>query len=163
MRVQEIPTAHTPPGGYGDEMPPPILLGCTEPLAPGTPDLRGTWRTLDATGSGVALPAEHPMWRHVERIEQAGTRVVVTANGIVHDMVADGTYEHGVHDVMAADLATAIVVAASFENGVLVLRPRDMPHVKVQRWRVGELLVWRYDRLFTVMMERVEEPTRLSA
>jgi hypothetical protein len=103
------------------------------------------------------------MWRHVERIEQAGRRVVVTANGIVHDMIADGTYEHGVHDVMAADLVTRIVVAASFENGVLILRPRDMPYVEVQRWRVGELLVWRYDHLFTVMMERAEEPASFSA
>ena len=32
MRAADIPFAHTPPGGYGDEMPPPVLAGCTEPL-----------------------------------------------------------------------------------------------------------------------------------
>jgi hypothetical protein len=28
--ADDIPVAHTPPGGYGDEFPPPILAGCTE-------------------------------------------------------------------------------------------------------------------------------------
>ena len=32
MQADEIPVAHTPPGGYGPEMPPPVLAGCTEPL-----------------------------------------------------------------------------------------------------------------------------------
>ena len=35
------------------------------------------------------------MWRHVERIEQCGNRLVVTGGGVVHDMVVDGTYEPG--------------------------------------------------------------------
>jgi hypothetical protein len=30
MRADEIPVAHTPPGGYGDEMPPLLLAACTE-------------------------------------------------------------------------------------------------------------------------------------
>ena len=40
MRADEIATGHTHPGGYGDHTPPPILAGCTEPLAPGAPDMR---------------------------------------------------------------------------------------------------------------------------
>jgi hypothetical protein len=155
-RVDDIPTAHTPPGGYGHEMPPPILAGCTDVLARGVPDLRGTWRALDATTPhGEPLAADHPVRRHVERVEQAGRRVVVTAGGVVHDMVADGTYEHGVHDVMAVDFTTAIEVAAAFEDGVLVLRPRDLPGVEVRRWRDGDQLVWAYHTLFTVRMERI--------
>lgn len=43
MLAKEIPLAHTPEGGY-DEMPPPIYVGCDEPLVAGAPDLRGTWK-----------------------------------------------------------------------------------------------------------------------
>jgi hypothetical protein len=137
-------------------MPPPVLTGCTEALPAGAPDLRGTWRAVDATTSdGEPLPADHPIREHVERVEQAANRVVVTAGGVVHDMVADGTYEHGVHDVMAVDFTTTIEVAAAFEDGVLVLRPRDLPGVEVRRWRDGDQLVWSYHTLFTVRMERI--------
>jgi hypothetical protein len=154
--VHDIPVAHTPPGGYGADMPPPILAGCTEPPVDGAPDLRGTWRVVDGTADGQPLAADHPIRSHVERIEQAGRRVVVTSSGVVHDMVADGTTEHGVHDVMAADLATPIVVAASFEDEVLVLRPEGLPGVEVRRWREGDQVVWTYHTMFTVRMERVE-------
>jgi len=44
MRASEIPVTHTPEGGWHGEMPPPVLAGCAEPLAPGAPDLRGLWR-----------------------------------------------------------------------------------------------------------------------
>ena len=153
--VRDIPTAHTPPGGYGAEMPPPVLAGCDEPLADGAPDLRGTWQVVAVEAGAGPLPDDHPIHRHVERIEQAGDRVVVTSSGIVHDMVADGTYEHGVNDVMAADLATRIAVAATFEDGVLVLRPRDLPGVEVRRRRDGDDLVWEYHTLFVARLRRV--------
>ena len=71
-------------------------------------------------------------------------------------MVVDGTYEHGVDDVMAVDFTTPISVAASFEDGVLVLRPRGLPDVEVRRWREGDQLVWAYHTMFTVRMDRVE-------
>ena len=153
--ISDIPTAHTPPGGWHDEMPAPVLAGCTDPLAEGAPDLRGTWKVVDAfTGDGP-LPAEHPIWHHVERIEQAGNRAVVTADGIIHDMVADGSFEHGVHDVMAIDFTTPIQVAAAYEDGVLVLRPRGLYGVEVRRWCEGDELVWRYHTLFTTRSERI--------
>jgi hypothetical protein len=107
---------------------------------------------------GEPLPEGHPIWGHVERDEQAGARVVITAGGVVHDMVADGTVEHGVHDVMQTDFATPIVVAAAFEDGVLVLRPEGLPGVEVRRWREGDQLVWRYNTLFSVRMDRVDQP-----
>jgi hypothetical protein len=152
--VSDIPTAHTPPGGYGAEMPPPVLAGCDDALAPDAPDLRGVWKVVDARTDDGPLAAEHPMWAHVERIEQAGRRVVVTTSGIIHDMVADGSYENGVHDVAAVDFATPIEVAATFEDGVLVLRPRDMPGIEVRRWLDGEHLVWRYHTVFTTRSVR---------
>jgi hypothetical protein len=151
----DVPVAHTPPGGYGDTFPPEVLAGCTDAVPDGAPDLRGTWRVVDATdGDGVELPADHRIRRHVERIEQAGRRVVVTGGGVIHDMVVDGSYEHGVNDVMAADFTTPISVAATYEAGALVLRPKDLPGVEVLRWRDGAQLVWRYHTLFTARLER---------
>ena len=152
--VRDVPVAHTPTGGYGDEMPPPILAGCSEPLVGAAPDLQGTWRVVAATDANGPLPPDHPIWQHVERIEQAADRVVVTSSGVVHDMVADGTYEHGVNDVMQIDFTTRIEVAATFEDGVLVLRPRGLPGVEVRRWREGDQLVWSYHTAFTARMER---------
>lgn len=154
----EVPTAFTPPGGYGAEMPAPILAGCEDPLAPGAPDLRGTWRTTRVTVDGAPAPADHPTRDHVERIEQAADRIVITGEGVVHDMRADGDPDHGVNDVMAADLSTRISVAATFEDGALVLRPRGMPDVVVRRWRDGEELVFEYSTLFTARLERIDQP-----
>lgn len=153
--VHEIPVAHTPPGGYGSDMPPPVLAACNEPLDADAPDLRGTWRVVDLRAGGEALPADHPVWQHTERIEQAGNRVVVTAGGVVHDMVVDGTYERGVNDVMAIDFTTPISVAASFEDGELVLRPQGLPDVEVRRRRDGDRLVWSYHTAFTAWLEQV--------
>ena len=155
--VQKIPTAHTPEGGYGEVMPPPFLAACPDGPAPGAPDLRGTWRAVAATAvGGDPLPEDHPILGHVERIEQVADRVVVTSSGVVHDMVADGTYDHGVDDVMAADLTTRIRVAATFEDGVLVLRPEGLDGVEVRRWRDGDRMVWRYHTMFEVVLERVD-------
>lgn len=154
--VREIPTAHTPPGGYGTEMPAPVLADCTDPLVAGAPDLRGTWRVIEAESDGATLPDDHPVRSHFERIEQAGNRVVVTGGGVVHDMVADGTNENGLDDVMVHDFTTPLVVAASYEDGVLVLRPRDLPGVEVKRWLDGEHLMWSYHTLFTTRMERID-------
>jgi hypothetical protein len=138
-------------------MPPPVLAGCTEPLGAGAPDLRGLWRAVDVVDdAGAPVADDHPIRSHVERIEQAGNRVVVTSAGIIHDMYADGTYENGVNDVMQTDFTTAISVAASFEDGVLVLRPNGLPGVEVRRWREGELLKWRYFTLFTATLERIK-------
>jgi hypothetical protein len=135
-------------------MPPPVLAGCDEALVPGAPDLRGTWTVTSAEVDGKPLPAGHPVLNHVERIEQAGNRVVVTGGGVVHDMVADGIAAHGVNDVMAADFTTKIVVAATFEEGVLVLRPEALPGVEVLRWREGDEMVWRYHTAFTARLSR---------
>jgi hypothetical protein len=153
--VTDIPIAHTPVGGYGTSMPPPILAGCDDDLADGAPDLRGLWRIVDVrTDAGGPLPPDNPMWHHHERIEQAGSRVVVTAGGVIHDMYADGTLGGGVHDVMALDFTTPINVTASFETGRLVLRPEEAPGMEISRWRDGEHLMWRYDVMFTARLER---------
>src|SRR5215469_8143281 len=89
-RVEDIPVAHTPPGGWTGNMPPPILAGCEAELSDGAPDLRGIWKVVAVTVNGTAV-ADHPAVGHVQRVEQCGDRLVVTAGGIVHDMRCDGT------------------------------------------------------------------------
>lgn len=153
MRADEIPVAHTP-DGFWTEMPPPVLDGCTEPLHPDAPDLRGTWRAVHVERGGAAVGSDAPELEHVERIEQCGDRVVVTSSGIIHDMRADGVLEHGVHDVSAAN-GGEIHVTASFEDGRLVLRPEGLP-VEVVRWREGHQLVWQLGPAMCTWMERID-------
>lgn len=118
-------------------MPPPVLAGCDEPIAEGLPDFRGTWRAFEVEQDGEPLDD----LRHVERIEQAGNRVVITAGGVIHDMYADGTLENGVNDVSGWD-GEPVHVAATFEDGALVLRPANA-FVAVTRHLEGDVLVWR--------------------
>jgi len=95
LDADDIPVAHTPPGGYGDEFPPPILAGCTEPLVDGAPDLRGTWRVVSATRGGAPVPEEDPVLGYTERIEQCGNRIVDCGGGTIADARADGAEENG--------------------------------------------------------------------
>ena len=160
--VHDIPVAHTPAGGYGRDFPDPILAGCDDPIPEHAPDLRGTWRVVAVEVDGAPAPADHPVHGHVERIEQAGDRIVVTSSGVIHDMRCDGTEEHGVHDVMQHDFTTPIHVVATYEDGVHVLRPVGLP-VEVTRRRDGADLIWTYVG-FTARLERVDgagsEPAR---
>lgn len=153
--VDEIPVAYTPTGGWTGAMPAPVLASCTDPLVPGAPDLRGLWRVVAVTVEGVDDP-EHRALGLVQRIEQAGDRLVVTAGGIIHDMRCDGTEEHGVHDVAEFDHATPITVVASYEDGVHVLRPVGLP-IEVRRRREGAEMVWDYLN-FTARLERIGGP-----
>lgn len=151
--VDDIPVAYTPTGGWRGEMPTPVLAGCSDPLAPGAPDLRGLWRVVAAEVDGVEDP-EHRVLGLVQRIEQAGDRLVVTAGGIIHDMRCDGTEVGGVHDVAEFDHTTPITVIASYEDGVHVLRPVGLP-VEVRRWREGASMRWAYLG-FTATCERID-------
>ncbi len=153
--ANEIPVAHTPPGGYRPDMPPSILGSCTEPLTPGAPDLRGLWRVIDVEWKSGTPPDPDRVQQHLERIEQRGNRVCITADGIIHDMRADGTAEHGVNDVAAVD-GRPISVVCTFERGVHVLRPAGLPGVEVTRRLDGDILVWEYGPFFTARLERVE-------
>ena len=73
-------------------------------------------------------------------------------------MVCDGTVEHGVDDVAAANLEQRIQVVATFEDGVHVLRPVGMPGVEVTRRLDGAELVWSYAGAFECRMVRAEDP-----
>jgi hypothetical protein len=154
VSADDIPVAFTPPGGW-TEMPAPFLDACTEPIVEGAPDMRGTWVVVGVDVAGVDDPS-HRAIGSVQRIEQCGDRVIVTAGGIVHDMRCDGTEEHGVHDVAEFDKATPITVVATFEDGVHVLRPVGVP-IEVTRRIDGDQLVWQYLG-FTARLARLGPP-----
>jgi hypothetical protein len=153
--ADDIPVAHTPPGGYGDQVPEPVLAGCTEPLVEGAPDLRGLWRAVEVSVGGAPVTS-HPAVGHVERVEQCGDRLVVTGGGVVHDMRVDGTEENGVDDVAQADFTTPITVVATYEDGVHVLRPVGLD-VEVTRRIEGDQMVWDYVA-FTARLDRIGGP-----
>jgi hypothetical protein len=155
LRADDIPVAHTPPGGW-TEPPEPVLTACTEPLADAAPDLRGVWRAVSATRDGAPVPAGDRSLTNVQRIEQCGDRITITSGGIIHDMRADGSVERGLHDVAERDYTTPITVVATYEDGVHVLRPVGID-VEITRRLDGERLIWDY--LGTeVTLERVGGP-----
>lgn len=141
--VDRIPVAHTPPGGYGEVMPPPVLTGCDDALVAGAPDLRGLWQVELVRVGGLDAP-EHAAMGLVQRIEQCGDRLVVTSAGVIHDMRVDGTVDNGVHGVAGADFATEITVVATFEVGVHVLRPLGFDGIEITRRLDGDRLRWDY-------------------
>ena len=140
--VDEIPIGHNL-AAPARVFPAPILAGCREPLPSGVPDLRGVWKVHKGMMRG-----------NVERIEQAGDRVVITSMHIVHDMRADGVLEHGVHDV--SPVGEEIRVMAEFRNGRLDLRPNG-GRVMVTRYLDGDEMVWRYG-LFRNRLRRLPGP-----
>ena len=159
MRADDIPVAHTPPGGYGSEFPPLILAGCTEPLVEGAPDLRGTWRAVSATRGGEPVAAGDRLLAYTERIEQCGNRIVDCGGGTIADARADGTEENGVHDVSAFDFVTPIHVTASYEANAFVLRPVGMPGIEVRRELGADgRMVWTRPDMggIRVVLERVD-------
>ena len=110
--ANDIPKAYTPDCSYTN-IPMPILAECTEPLAEGVVDMRGLWL-------GVSDGDEH-----LERIEQCGNRVVITAFGIIHDFRVDGTLKNGARDVgiVCNNFNSAIHFD---EEGVMVFRLFDL-------------------------------------
>lgn len=128
--ARDIVVAKTPAGRW-QSWPPPVLIGCDEPLVDGAADIRGVWKAYKG-----------PMTGHIERVEQAGDRVVITAGGVIHDMFADGTLDGGVNDV--GEGGAQVSVAARFENGRLNLYPGDKRVVVVTRYLDGDELVWRW-------------------
>ncbi|MDG2906855.1 MAG: hypothetical protein P6D49_00985 [Acidimicrobiales bacterium] len=130
--VDGIPVAHTRSNAHG--WAPAVLADCRDPLSEGAPDLRGVWVVEHGRMRGM-----------VQRIEQAGDRVVITVGWLVHDMRADGTLEGGVHDVDPN--SGEVHVAAEFTDDRLDLRPNggrvlvsrrlDPADAEVMHWRYG--------------------------
>ena len=133
--AEEIPKAYTPGCSY-TKIPMPILADCTEPLAEGVVDMRGLW--LGVSGRVG----------HLERIEQCGNRVVVTAYGIIHDFRVDGTLENGARDVGA--ICNNFSTAIHFDDeGVMVFRLFDLFDTVFREMRGTEMIFTFIDGIET--------------
>ena len=126
IQANDLPVVRTSQGRW-KEWPPLVLATCDEPVVPGAPDLRGVWQVYKG-----------PLRGHIERIEQSGARVVITAGGITHDLTAGGVSmtDEGIG-------GAEINVAAHYESDRLNLYLNNKRLV-VTRYRDGNDLVWRW-------------------
>ncbi len=123
--ANDIPKAYTPGCGFS-HTPMPILENCTEPLAEEVVDMRGLWYGLSGRIG------------HLERIEQCGNRVVVTAYGTIHDFRADGTLRNGARDIGA--FCNNFNTAIHFDDGVMVFRLFDLFDAVTRRMNGEEMI-----------------------
>lgn len=153
----QIPKGNTPGCGY-EHFPLPILAECTEPLAEGADDIRGLWQAV--TGK---------VW-HVERIEQCGSRVAITAAGIIHDagpnLNAD-TIGLNSNDTEGSVLLIAggkeycnrTSASMTWRNKVLEFNAFGWGPVVVKRYmqqgEEGEQMVWEYADGTRTLMNRI--------
>lgn len=136
----DIPKGNTPGCGYS-HFPLPILAECTEPLPDGADDIRGLWQVVEGAHTG-----------HVERVEQCGSRVIVTAAGIIHDYGPNSTAGLNTDDTEGSVLFTAgdkeycMRTSASmiWEQGVLNFYVFGWGPNVVKRYMDGEQMVWEY-------------------
>lgn len=157
-RAADIPKGNTPGCGYA-HFPLPVLAECTEALPEDAADIRGLW--IGVKGGHVG---------HVERVEQCGSRVVITASGIIHDGGPNSSAEIiglNSNDTEGAVLFTigdreyCARTSASmvWNNQVLEFRPFGWGPVVVRRYLEqgpdGEQLVWEYADGSTTHMDRI--------
>ena len=150
-RAADIPKGNTPGCAY-DHFPLPILADCTEPLPEGAADIRGLW--LGVEGGHVG---------HVERVEQCGSRVVVTSSGLIHDSGPNSTAGETTNDTEGAVLFVAggqeycprTSASMVWNDGVLDFHVFGWGPVVVRRYPEGEQLVWEYADGSTTHMDRI--------
>ena len=142
--ADDIPKAYTPGCSY-TTVPMPVLSACTEPRADGVVDMRGLW--LGVSGRVG----------HLERIEQCGNRVVVTAYGIIHDFRVDGTLKNGARDVGA--VCNNFHTAIHFDEGVMVFRLFDLFDTVFREMRGDEMVFTFIDGIETRTKRICEYPT----
>jgi hypothetical protein len=150
-RAADIPKGNTPGCGYS-HFPLPVLAECTEPLPPGSADIRGLWLGVEGGHAG-----------HVERVEQCGSRTVITAAGIIHDYGPNSTAGLNTNDTEGSvlftigDRAYCPRTSASmiWNKGVLEFHALGWGPVVVRRYLDGQQLVWEYADGSTTRMVRI--------
>jgi hypothetical protein len=152
-RAADIPKGNTPGCGY-DHFPLPILAECTEPLVEQADDIRGLWRGVEGGHAG-----------HVERVEQCGSRTVVTAAGIIHDYGPNSTAGLNTDDTEGSVLFTigdreyCMRSSASmiWEDKQLNFYAFGWGPQVVKRYLDGEQLIWEYADGSITRMDRLCE------
>ena len=147
----EIPKGNTPGCSY-DHFPLPVLAECTEPLPEVADDIRGLWVGVEGGHTG-----------HVERVEQCGSRVVVTAAGIIHDAGPNSTggltsndTEGGVVFTLGnREYCPRTSAGVAWNAGVLDFHVFGWGPVVVRRYMDGEQLIWEYADGSTTRMDRL--------
>ena len=151
LRAADIPKGNTPGCGY-DHFPLPILAACTEPLPAEADDIRGLWRGVSGGHVG-----------HVERIEQCGSRVVVTTSGLIHDYGPNSTGGLNTNDTEGSVLFTlrgeehCLRTSASmiWEDKTLNFYAFGWGPRVVRRYLDGDELIWEYVDGSVTRMERL--------
>jgi len=149
--AKDIPKGNTPGCGY-DHFPLPILAECTEPLPEDASDIRGLWIGVEGGHTG-----------HVERVEQCGRRVVVTAAGIIHDGGPNSTGGETSNDTEGSVVFTIgdreycarSTASMIWNKGVLDFHVFGWGPVVVKRYLDGEQLIWEYADGSTTRMDRL--------
>lgn len=140
-RAVDIPKGNTPGCAYR-HFPLPILAQCSEALAPGVQDLRGLWQQAEGGKQG-----------HVERVEQCGSRTVITTGGIIHDYGPNSTLGLLTNDTegnfskvnVFGEVHCARTSASMiWEDGMLNFHLLGVGPVVVRRYLEGEQLIWEY-------------------
>jgi hypothetical protein len=150
--AKDIAKGNTPGCAY-DYFPLPILRQCTEPLAEGAVDIRGLW-------IGVSGKVGH-----IERVEQCGSRVVVTSSGVIHDSGPNSSGGYNSNDTegnvtfLLGDQEYCPRTSAGmfWNKGVLDFKVFGWGPVVVRRYLSGEQLVWEYPDGSTTYMDRICE------
>ena len=150
-RAVDIAKGNTPGCSYS-HFPLPILRECTEPLPDGAADIRGLW--IGVSGGHVG---------HVERVEQCGSRTVVTSSGIIHDYGPNSTAGLNTNDTEGVVLLTIgereicprTSASMIWNKGVLEFHVFGWGPVVVRRYLDGEQLIWEYADGSTTRMDRL--------
>jgi hypothetical protein len=150
-KAADIPKGNTPGCGY-THFPLPILAECTEPLPEDAADIRGLWIGVKGGHTG-----------HVERVEQCGSRTVVTSSGIIHDYGPNSTLHPNTDDTEGAVLFSIgnkeycgrTSASMIWEDKVLNFHVFGWGPVVVKRYLDGEQLVWEYADGSTTYMDRL--------
>ena len=146
----DIPKGNTPGCQY-DHFPLPILRDCTEPLSSGAADIRGLWQAVEGRVG------------HVERVEQCGSRTVVTTAGIIHDYGPNNTAGLNTNDTEGRVVFTIgdreycprTSASMIWNAGVLDFHVFGWGPVVVRRYLDGDQLVWEYVDGSTTRMNRI--------
>jgi len=151
-QAADIAKGNTPGCSY-THFPLPVLAECTEPLPEGAGDIRGLWQAVSGRVG------------HVERVEQCGARVVVTAAGIIHDSGPNSTGGYNSNDTEGnvlfsignKDYCARTSAGMFWKEEVLDFRVFGWGPVVVRRYRDGEQLVWEYADGSVTRMDRLCE------
>ena len=150
-RAADIAKGQTPGCAY-THFPLPILAECTEPLPAEADDIRGLWRGVEGGYVG-----------HVERVEQCGSRTVITAAGIIHDYGPNSTGGLNTNDTeggvtfFIGDREYCPRTSASmiWRDKVLNFHALGFGPVVVRRYMDGDQLIWEYANGSTTRMDRI--------